>query len=532
MIEEYSDDTIKKATLDIFKHIKKDYNIKGKLSDSNNANMPKDMRDAIFYQEIFQSDLWDETDLTNVSGNGTIFRDNDFIKSKLDNVSFQYCSFTEDVFYSCSFAGSNFANSTLVNCAIQDGIIHGCSFVGTEFYSGILRNTKIDSSTFELCRFHKMILENLDLRQITLNYAFFENVTMNKVCLPFLQIPYTFNGLQYVFNTSDNITISSHSNEQSELTVEEYKTMIQDFVVFFNSHNEYFPLVNCYIVQNKWELAHLSNETGIKTSIEKHDFRSLYFYCIQATQVLNIDRSKRVILYSEISRGLSTHNLTGGEYHQFCIYFPMIKKLLFDVPNNNPILTMVIKTNIEPDDYKNLGILLKALDEAADICGIQLDSKHVEIRHNSPNIIDYFSSGSFSCLISNASSIYFLLRPIIADMSSIITVGTSAAMFGNYIKNKVKPTEKKHVKNNYLNVIQLRKELNRLYTNNGHENEKILYINTNVKKEFLNELENICGTLKQSGIEITGLQIQFLNTEEDILDDLYQRSFNSPKKED
>ena len=262
MIEEFNDEIVKKATDNIFKHIKSDYNIRGQIGSSDNTEMPKDMRGAVFYQEIFQSGIWEETDLTNASGNGTIFRDNDFLKAKLDNVSLQYCSFAEDVFHACSFRGSNFANSTLVYCAIQDSIIHGCSYVGTEFYSGIIRNTRIDSSTFELCRFHKTILEDLDLRQVTLNYTFFDKVTMNNVCLPFLQIPYTFNGLQYVFNTSDNITVSSHSSERSELTVKEYREMINDFVVFFNDQKQYFPLVNCYIVQNKWDLALLSNETG------------------------------------------------------------------------------------------------------------------------------------------------------------------------------------------------------------------------------------------------------------------------------
>lgn len=525
MIEEFGDEIVKKATDDIFKHIKKDYNIRGQIRVSDNAEMPKDMRDAVFYQEIFQSAIWNGVDLTNASGNGTIFRDNDFMKAKLDNVSLQYCSFAEDVFHDCSFRGSNFANSTLVYCAVQDSVIHGCSFVGTEFYSGILRNTKIDSSTFELCRFHKTILEDLDLRQVTLNYTFFEKVTMNNVCLPFLQIPYTFNGLQYVFNTSDKITISSHSNEKSQLTLEEYKEMIQDFIVFFNDQNQYFPLVNCYIVQNKWNLALLSNETGIKTSIEKHDFRSLFFYCIQATQILNIEREKRVILYSDISKHLSATYLTGGEYHQFCIYFPMIKKLLFDVPNNNPVLTMVIKTNIEPDDYKNLGILLKALDDAAAICGVPLDSKHVEIRHNSPNIIDYFSSGQFQSLISNATYIYHLLQPFITDMASIITIGTGTVMFGNYIKGKKNLSGKKKKKSKHPDITKLRKELKCMYTDNGQENQKALHISTNLESEFMGELVNVRQNLKQSGIEIAGLEIQFLNGADDVLDNLYQRSF-------
>ncbi|RGX91230.1 hypothetical protein DXA60_14040 [Roseburia sp. OF03-24] len=535
MIEEFNDEIVKKATDNIFKHIKSDYNIRGQIGSSDNTEMPKDMRGAVFYQEIFQSGIWEETDLTNASGNGTIFRDNDFLKAKLDNVSLQYCSFAEDVFHACSFRGSNFANSTLVYCAIQDSIIHGCSYVGTEFYSGIIRNTRIDSSTFELCRFHKTILEDLDLRQVTLNYTFFDKVTMNNVCLPFLQIPYTFNGLQYVFNTSDNITVSSHSSERSELTVKEYREMINDFVVFFNDQKQYFPLVNCYIVQNKWDLALLSNETGIKTSIEKHDFRSLYFYCIQAAQILNMERKKRMLLYSEISKQLSVTYLTGGEYHQFCLYFPMIKKLLFDVPNNNPVLTMVIKTNIEPEDYKNLGILLKALDEAAALCGVSLDSKHVEIRHNSPNIIDYVSSGEFQCLLSNAASIYHLLQPFLTDFATIITIGTGAVTFGNYMKERKDSPNKKAKKkkeNSYSYITKLRKELKRLYMGNGQENQKVLHIGTNVENEFMEELINVRKNLKQSGIEIAGLEIQFLNGEDDVLDSLYQRSFQAVKTED
>ena len=48
--------------------------------------MPKDLTNAIFYQESFKNCKWKESDLTNVSGNGTIFSDNDFIISKLDNV--------------------------------------------------------------------------------------------------------------------------------------------------------------------------------------------------------------------------------------------------------------------------------------------------------------------------------------------------------------------------------------------------------------------------------------------------------------
>lgn len=530
MIEDFSEDSINKAESKIYKHIFRDFNIKGQLNSGQGVDeLPKDLKGTVFYQAMFESGLWNNCDLTDVSGNGTIFRDNDFYQSKINNVSMQYCSFAKDVFQDCMFKGSNFANSTFTNCAIQDGEIYGCSFLGAEFYSGILRNTKISSSNFELCRFRKMHLENIDLRQLTLNYAFFEDVTMEKVCLPFIQMPYTFNGLQYIFNTSDNVTISSDARYTKEINRETYKGMIQDFVVFFNAKNQYFPLTNCYIVQNKMEEAILCNETGIKKSAVLHDFRSLYFYCIQASQILKISREKRTILYSEINNILSNVQLTEGEYHQFYIYFPMIKKLLFDTPKDNPVLTLTIHTNIDPADYNKLSILLDALEKATNECGISLDSKHIEIRHNSPNVIDFFSSGQFNDLISNFQSIFYVLRPIIADLASVITIGGAIGATGKIISNKVdKKNVKVRKKQPTSEIIKLRKELNKLLANNGDSNQQSPSCNVSIEKTFFEKLASIKDILQKSGILITSLEIHFLDGKEDILDTLYNRNIYLP----
>ena len=61
---------------------------------------------------------------------------------------------------------------------------------------------------------------------------------MKNVCLPFIQMPYTFNGLQYIFNTSDDIKISSHDSSTKFIKLETYKEMIQDFIIFFNVKNQ------------------------------------------------------------------------------------------------------------------------------------------------------------------------------------------------------------------------------------------------------------------------------------------------------
>lgn len=517
----------------IYRHIEKDYNIKGTLKSVLNGNqiMPQDLVGTILYQESFCGANWLNCDLTNASGNGTIFKKNDFNKSKINNVSFQYCSFSDDIFSNCDFKGSNFANSDFVYCAINNSVIYGCSFLGASFYSGIIKDTEIQSSNFELCCFRRTLFKNVDLRQLTLNYCFFDEVKMDNVCLPFLQIPYTFNGLQYVFNTDDKITISSHSKSQKHLSVNEYKKMIYDFVAFFESQRQYFPLVNCYLVLNKKDLAISRNKTGILKSSTNHDFRSLYFYCIQASQILKLSHNERVSLYSDINKVFTDSILTGAEHHQFCIYYPKIKKLLFDVPHNNPVMTLTVKTNIEPDDYDNLSLLLEALETISSSQGISLDSKHIEIRHNSPNIIDFFTSGQFEHLINVLKNFYNVAIPIINDISDIITVGGVVIASAKFITNKIKNSnhpknssnkKKKRIKSNN-EINELREEINCQRLHNEQYRNELNIINTNIEEETLNNLIHIKEKLKESGIQITGLEVQFLNTDDDLLDQLYHR---------
>lgn len=529
MFGKFNENEIQEAESNICRHIIKDYNIRGKLNSGYRVlNMPTDLNGAVFYQTKFESSIWNKCDLTNASGNGTIFRDNDFEQSKLDNVSMQYCSFTKDVFHECTFHGSNFANSTFTYCAIQNSDIYGCSFLGTEFHSGILRDTQISSSTFELCKFRKIIMENLDLRQLTLNYAFFEDVTMKNVCLPFFQMPYTFNGLQYIFDTSSDITIASHDRSVDRIELSEYRNMLTDFIIFFDCKNEYFPLTNCYIVNNQRNLAILCNETGIKTSTHNHDFRSLYFYCVQAAQILKLPREKRTLIYSQINTVLANAQLTVGEYHQFYLYFPRIKKLLFDTPNDNPVLTLTIHTNIAPDDYRRLSILLKVIEDASAECGVPLDSKHIEIRHNSPNIIDFFTSGELQNLVLTLQHVYTVLSTAISDISNIITIGSLVAVVADKGLKKMakRNVHEKIEKEDNLEIVKLRKELNQLIEYETERSMQSVSYYSNPKIDLETKLASSKQLLKAEGIEIASLEIQFLDGKEDILDTLYHQDIS------
>lgn len=81
----------------IFSYIIKDYNSCGSLSSAEGQNIPKDLRDAILYESSFKRCLWENCDLTNVSGNGCQFITCDFCGNKVINTAFQHSTFDDNI---------------------------------------------------------------------------------------------------------------------------------------------------------------------------------------------------------------------------------------------------------------------------------------------------------------------------------------------------------------------------------------------------------------------------------------------------
>ena len=77
-------------------------------------------------------------------------------------------------------------------------------------------------------------------------------------------------------------------------------------------------------------------------------------------------------------------------------------------------------------------------------------------------------------------------------------------------------------------IVTLRKELNKLITNNGEGYKPSPAYNVNIENNFFEKLVSIKDTLQKSGIKITNLEIHFLDGKEDILDTLYHQDIYLP----
>lgn len=551
MSQEFSGKKLKKAEKLIYSYIIKDYNYSGTLGSAEGEEMPKDLSSAILYESSFKECVWGESNWDSLSGNGSKFTSCDFFTNKIYNAALQHSLFDNSVFYNCEFEGNNFAYSVFTWSIIKKCPIVGCAFTGTVFNHVTFENTTIAHSNFELCNFQNTNFINTDLSNLALKYTFFRNVSMNNVILPFMQIPYTFGGMQYIFNTNDKIKISTTNKKRPNISVSEYKKILPELITFFRGHDDYFPLANCYLANKQYELAKKTNEEGLLKSAMTGDFRKLYFFCIQATQELNISRKQRCALYKKINENLIDINfINRAEYQEFLYYFPMIKQLMIDNPQNKPTLLLSFHTNIDSHDYKKLGILMRTLDELAEESGVNLDSKHMEIRHNSPNIIDWLPIGEINELLSLLQNTWETISPILStaleDTANAATVVTGIYGLHKICKTRKENKQKKD-KELFDQTTTCKKTLNssnkdltcdRIETlrlridllqkqqswqqNKTNIQQTSISISKTVSKNFSKKIDE----LKQSGIRIDSLEIQLLDRECDVLEQLYNSRFD------
>jgi hypothetical protein len=330
--------------------------------------------------------------------------------------------------------------------------------------------------------------------------------------------------------------------------------MLPDIIAFFKKQQEYFPLANCYDVKGDNKRAQESNEAGIKQSVLTRDFRLLYYYCLQATYVFKYTQKTRAEIYRNINRDLQSVSLSPAEYYQFGHYFPMIKRLLFDNPAGSPTLSVSMRTNIESSDHEGLGSFLHLLETLQSNTGLHLDGQHIEVRRNSPAVIDWLTSGGAEMLFALLQKTYSTVQPILQDAANIVaiiglssilkkkktlqtpkgkkqktssdSIGPNTVVSTDFTEVKTKNREEEELEGMY-EITMLRDEIQCLFNDDKksistRSSEPNAVISPDTMKEKLTQWVD---ELQCRGIQILGFDIQILDGEKNILDHLYRQFF-------
>ncbi len=229
-------------------------------------------------------------------------------------------SFVECIFNSCVWNHSNvevvdFTSSVIDNSNKNDIINQGNNFNYANFTKAIFKNTKmtacsfshclfdgatIDSCSFELCAFedaifHHATLHNIVMMDLNIEYADFLDVVFDNVCIPIMQLPYTYGGLQYFFN-KEGLYLATHRGNSHRLDRAEYRRLLEALVIYYIDKKEFFPLANiCLLDGNKQEFYDV-----VKQGLE---------YANQHNRIRDIKHLVTLVEYSGWGSSLELHNI-------------------------------------------------------------------------------------------------------------------------------------------------------------------------------------------------------------------------------
>ncbi len=433
--------------------------------------------------------------LTNVGFSGSVFVSTDFYDCIINNTKLDFCELDD-----CTFTNSediesvhlNFNESTICNSKFINLDMHAANFTNTIFDHVVFKDCTWKSLCLEGAVFRNTTLDNVKLNKLNFEFSFFDNIKMNNVRIPFPTIPYIFNGIKYLMDTRDSITISSAASKNGSISVSEYLSNMNDLILFYTRTQNYFPLANIFIAQDKFDYAYSAILAGIKLSmIHMRNFRLVYYFCklLQITEQFTF--AQRSNAYRTIIDNSSLTNWRPLDFYNFNHYIDRIRNTLLN-ENQNNFIVLTLNTNILCTEYEKICCVYQTIEDIIRLIEKEKKQKithYVEIRHNSPH--EFFIKA-----ISNPDVLALLLEGI-----NLVFLGIGKLINLHKEKKSEKMEEEKisilkNIENNYnsqeseylkkqneqlmLEVAKLRQQLDILSANISKNNIIIENVNYHI----------------------------------------------------
>lgn len=376
-----------------------------------------------------RSYFWDCTflhsDLSNTGMSGSMFRDTFFLDCKINNTKLDSCAFENCAFitnkhnshlnsHEESIINLNLSKSTIVQSNFENCTLLGANFTDSLFVDTNFTNCVWQSLALENCIFKNTVMDSVVLKKLNFEFSQFDNIQMNDVRLPFPTIPYIFNGLAYVLNTTDNIVISSANSKTGSISTVEYIDYLKDLEIFYIKTQNFFPLANIYIALDKKDNAFAAILSGIQHAIQLHSYRMVYYYCkLLKTNELFSD-IQRLNVYNMIVACMNRQECNLAELYSIRKYIDPIRTLLLNEQESSS-LTISISTNIQHYELEKLSKLLQIMEETIGFVKTSdnNDIKHyIEIRHHCPYDVFLKVFGTYDSLLLIAGFLHLIFTGV------------------------------------------------------------------------------------------------------------------------
>lgn len=339
----------------------------------------------------FAGSLFIETSFFSCEYNDTNFQSAEFRKCLFENALFEYTRynksfFTDTVFHNCTFISVSMCDCKFINCTFSN-----CKWMPVSIENTLFKDTCIKDTIFKSMNFE---------------FATFENIHTENLKLPFPTIPYIYNGLVYLQETTDNIRVTSaaHANGISK---DEYLSYIPELKKYYIYTQNYFPLCNIFASNKQYEQALICITKGLELSVIIRRFRMLVNLCKMLKYITIVTAHTRQEVYLKLMNIITNANLSELEQDNLSLYLPNISNILLDEGNTSKINILIyMDTLIENNDAEKIGEIYSIIDDLlTNNCAYS-----VQIRHNSPIsvIIQIFSDPKMCESIVSAINMAFI----------------------------------------------------------------------------------------------------------------------------
>ena len=282
-------------------------------------------------REYFLNCLFDKADLTGTGYSGTVFKNCTFLDcnlelSNLNACKFENCTF-ENKWVKCNLT-TNFSASSFWNCKFANFNFRGCHLENTQFYDTSFENCSLRSTMLENASLRNCHLYNTRFRSMNLEFSHLFELKSCKVRFPFPSVPFIFNGLKYLAETSDDITITSQASSQGYLTKDQYLELLPALETYYYHSLSFFPLTNIYIAKGDGAKARAAAIEGIKQSLIARNFRMVQYHCMQINENDLIGSKEATDLYFAILDQVHSSNLSYSDHCVFESYRSSIESTL------------------------------------------------------------------------------------------------------------------------------------------------------------------------------------------------------------
>lgn len=435
-------------------------------SDYEGGHISKSQYDKCnFYNVVFDGTQGDSSKFINCH----------FSTCKFENANFERTDFScssikkNSLICSCGFTKSNFSNTHFDNVAVI-----GCNFIETWLVDTQIKNSTLEYCNFENAMFDSVVLENIDLSKVSIDYVDFRNCSLNNVVFQFFSILHSFNGLNLI-KENENKVFLKFPDSPNQITGKDFLLSLKDLEAYFYYKNDYFALANINIFLGENNAAYKNIVTGLNYCFMKKDFKEIKYLCKLASNNLFFSKKQLIELYTLLNNNKIIEDMTYPEYRNYLDEMEGIKRLLVDNPYNLPQTRITIETDIDYSDTKNVSQVIEVINKAYSLVSEQ-SSTYLSIRHNSPDIFEFFLSNNdiilnntfivlviimlgvnnqvvefikgLSEIAKNALEIY-LLKLELTDKEKQLLLGKKIEFYDNTQERKIKLSSKpfrKHIR--------------------------------------------------------------------------------------